>query len=347
MRLTLEESMVRGDRFTGAEVAELLEHPLLKPRIGQLVFVDDAGKLAWAAEMTRTKGELRIAHPVDLLASGDWSRWQQACFAEAHLQPFKQIFRELYVLTEAEKQQGQRSRRYEGQQVNPKQAIALLGTRGWVSVPEDGVRRTFHREGLSAYVEFLEGFMTPAEVDGLTVTHVVFATTRRLRPIDLVEVPPRIFSEAMRDLDLVVSVAHRGGVDPEASASTVEMRGVAASRDLLAAGDQERTRARNSTQFIDGNSRNYSVHLGSAHGPPHPGGAICIVARALRSIADGCSCRSPTTIPRRPRCCEGAAAGAKDERDSGSDDSGAVAGIRAVRRHTAPLQSRLSLRVHV
>jgi len=28
----------------------------------------------------------------------------------------------------------------------------------------------------------------------------------------------------MRDVDLVVSVAHRGGVDPEASASTVEMR---------------------------------------------------------------------------------------------------------------------------
>ena len=28
----------------------------------------------------------------------------------------------------------------------------------------------------------------------------------------------------MRDLDLVVSVAHAGGVDPQATASTVEMR---------------------------------------------------------------------------------------------------------------------------
>jgi fructoselysine-6-P-deglycase FrlB-like protein len=33
-----------------------------------------------------------------------------------------------------------------------------------------------------------------------------------------------LFSETMRDLDLVVSVAHRGGIDPEASASTLEMR---------------------------------------------------------------------------------------------------------------------------
>ena len=28
----------------------------------------------------------------------------------------------------------------------------------------------------------------------------------------------------MRDMDLVVSIAHRGSVDPEATASTVEMR---------------------------------------------------------------------------------------------------------------------------
>jgi hypothetical protein len=39
-----------------------------------------------------------------------------------------------------------------------------------------------------------------------------------------VAVPPRLFSEVMRDCDLVVSVAHAGAVDPEASASTVEMR---------------------------------------------------------------------------------------------------------------------------
>jgi len=44
-------------------------------------------------------------------------------------------------------------------------------------------------------------------------------------PLKLDEIPPRLFSEAMRDLDLVViSVAHRGGIDPEASASTLEMR---------------------------------------------------------------------------------------------------------------------------
>ncbi len=36
----------------------------------------------------------------------------------------------------------------------------------------------------------------------------------------------------MRDIDLVVSVAHAGGVDPETSHSTVEMR-IAIAKELL------------------------------------------------------------------------------------------------------------------
>ena len=44
--------------------------------------------------------------------------------------------------------------------------------------------------------------------------------------LPLKHIHPRIFSEVMRDVDLVVSVAHAGGVDPEASHSTIEMRSV-------------------------------------------------------------------------------------------------------------------------
>lgn len=38
------------------------------------------------------------------------------------------------------------------------------------------------------------------------------------------EIPPVVFSEVMRDVDLAVSVAHAGSVDPETSHSTIEMR---------------------------------------------------------------------------------------------------------------------------
>ena len=40
------------------------------------------------------------------------------------------------------------------------------------------------------------------------------------------EIPPVVFSEVMRDVDLAVSVAHAGSVDPETSHSTIEMRSV-------------------------------------------------------------------------------------------------------------------------
>jgi hypothetical protein len=40
-------------------------------------------------------------------------------------------------------------------------------------------------------------------------------------------------SEVMRDIDVVVSVAHVGGVDPEASHSSIEMRSVLQNTSLL------------------------------------------------------------------------------------------------------------------
>ncbi len=43
-------------------------------------------------------------------------------------------------------------------------------------------------------------------------------------PLPLAKIAPRTFSEVMRDLDLVVSVAHAGGVDPETSTSSIEAR---------------------------------------------------------------------------------------------------------------------------
>ena len=77
--------------------------------------------------------KLRIAHPYDLLGTGEWHLWQRDCFQRERVQPFKQVFRELYVLTEAEADAKNISHRYDGHQLNPRQAMALLGSRLWVS----------------------------------------------------------------------------------------------------------------------------------------------------------------------------------------------------------------------
>lgn len=86
-----------------------------------------------------------------------------------------------------------------------------------------------------------------------------------------------VFSEAMRDLDLVVSVAHAGGVDPEATASTVEMR-AALVRETARLLQLDNVRPVGSHVVIDGALGEYSVHLGSGVVHRRPGGAVCIIA---------------------------------------------------------------------
>lgn len=288
VRDALEEAMCRGDRFTGAELRELLAHPILAPSLGRLVFVGDdvAGYLVEGGHALRdhtgalhaigNDEPLRIAHPHDLFARGGWSAWQRECFRAERVQPFKQLFRELYPATDAERGTT-KSRRYAGHQVNPRQALALLGGRGWVAHPEEGVSRTFHEEGLTARLYFQETFYTPADVEGLTLEEVVFTRKGEWKELRLGEVPARVFSEAMRDLDLVVAVAHQGGVDPEATASTVEMRAalVRETCELLGLGNVE---VQANHAIVRGELATYSVHLGSAGVLILPGTSIPIVA---------------------------------------------------------------------
>lgn len=290
MRLSLEAAMCRGDAFSGAELRKLLRHPVLAPMLRSLALVGDDGLAGYPAEggaalegldsVSQSLPDtalLRIAHPHDLLQTGRWHAWQRDCFLRERIQPFKQVFREVYVLTEAEQADKTQSQRYAGHQVNHAQALALLGKRGWVGHPNEGdVRRTFHAEGLTVSLAFDYGYTTPAEVEGLTIDQVAFTRRGDWKPLELAQIPPRVFSEAMRDLDLVVSVAHQGGVDPEASASTVEMRAVLV-REACALLKIGNVRLQTAHALIDGHLGTYSVHLGSAIVHRQPGGHLCIV----------------------------------------------------------------------
>jgi hypothetical protein len=219
---------------------------------------------------------LKIAHPYDLLNTQAWHLWQEDCFNRQTSQPYKQVFRELYLLTPTEISNLTLSRRYEGHQVNPRQALALWGQRGWISCPEEGVRKTFHGANLSVWVTFQSGFYTPLEMEGLTLESVYFTKRSDWKPLHLNDIPPVIFSEVMRDIDLVVSVAHLGGVDPEASTSTLEMRSslIRESCRLL---KLDNVNLPGSYALIKGHLGSYSIHLGSGTVHRQPGGALCII----------------------------------------------------------------------
>ena len=288
VRTSLETAMCRGDEFTGAELRELMTHPQLAPMLSSLVLVGD-GQIGFPIrggdaledfegriEIVGREETLRIAHPHDLFTAKHWDKWQRDCFVRERIQPFKQVFREYYILTADERQALHFTRRWAGHQVNPRQALALLGGRGWVSLPEEGIRRTFHKEDISAWLAFEETFFTPADVEGLTLAGITFTKRTENKAVLVTDVPPRLFSEVMRDMDLVVSVAHRGGVDPEASLSTVEMR-AALIREASMALNLDNVRVEKNHAHIQGSMGYYSVHLGSAVTHKMPGGALFIV----------------------------------------------------------------------
>ena len=289
MKRSLESAMCRGDVFTGAEVETLCGHAILAPSLARLSLVgetneklmgypDNKGKSLrdHAGRLTAIKPTdlLRIAHPDDFLRRKDWDRWQHDCFSAERVQPFKQVFRELYPVTQQERSDGALSYRYAGQQINPTQAFALWSSRGWST--QDDVFRTFHEVGITACVAFQFNLGTAAEVEGMTLSSIRFQLRDQPEPMALKDVPPRIFSEVMRDVDLVVSVAHRGGVDPEASASTIEMR-AALMREACDVLSLKNVRIKVPHVLINGTLADYSVHLGSTTVHRMPGGAVFLI----------------------------------------------------------------------
>jgi hypothetical protein len=285
-RRSLEQAMCAGDRFRAAELKSLMGHALVGPLLGRLVLKTASGLgypvkggaalQDWrgATVPVRTGDEWTVAHPLDFVAAGDWHEWQAECFRSERLQPFKQVFRELYVLTPAEKQDGDRSRRYSGQHVNESQAKALFAARGWST--RDDISKLYRGANLVARVVLEHGYTTPGDAAAPAVGEAVFHRRGDWRQLPLADVPGLIFSEVMRDLDLVVSVAHVGGVDPEATQSTVEMRA-----DLLRETCQllkmDNVKLEGRHALVRGEYGRYSVHLGSGVVHKQPGGALCVV----------------------------------------------------------------------
>jgi hypothetical protein len=203
---------------------------LLWPALSKLVLVGDGvigfpdrdGRVlrdhAGTEQAVGASELVRIAHPVDLMEREDWPSWQQDVLARRFVQPCKQVFRELYVPVEAERTEAGGSRRYAGHQVQPGRARALLSGRGWRLDEYEGARRIDHSAHVAASLWFLNGFGSPVDVEAPALEEVRFHSTRDGGTLALESVPPRLFSEIMRDVDLAVSArTSRGSIPRRAS----------------------------------------------------------------------------------------------------------------------------------
>ena len=268
----LEEAMEDGTPLFAYEIANIIENnPVIAPLLQTLVFELDTalgfyedGVLA-APDGTRTAvaadAELKIAHALDLYESGTWATYQKYLFEKGIKQPFKQVFRELYVKT-ADERGKETSLRYAGHQIQPAKTVALLKTRRWVIDGTEGLQRVYYKANIIARIYALADWFSPADIEAPTLEWVDFFDRKTFKKLPIDDVPDLIFSEVMRDVDLAVSVAHVGGVDPEASHSTVEMRRAIAQFNLPLF-KLDNVRLASAHAHIHGTLGDYTVHLGS------------------------------------------------------------------------------------
>jgi len=286
-RKGLEESMIRGDEFLFSEISNLFEHPVISKHLEKLVLIanDNTTGFYKDGSLISAYGEifalaenqtLRIAHCYDLHKNEVWTDYQSYYFDNKIQQPFKQVFRELYVPTADELGEKSISRRYAGHQVQPKQTLALLKSRGWKVDYEEGLQKVFHKEGYQVKMYAMANWFSPADVESPTLETIEFHSLKDYKNIAFKDINPRIFSEVMRDIDLVVSVAHVGGVDPEASHSSIEMRLVLL-RETLRLFKVANVEVKGNHAHIQGKLANYSVHLGSAIVHQVPGKYLSIL----------------------------------------------------------------------
>ena len=254
-----ERAMEEEDPYSYGELRDLCVNPVTAGILNRLVFIgkgaaeqyDTAAEQEKAADgqiLLGTLEELRsggaepaadaqllVAHPITLYRAGRLPDYQRMFFEKQKesgtRQPFKQVFREFYVKLEEEKD-AKDSRMFAGYQIQPKKTVAALRGRRWVADYDEGLQKVFFKQNISATIYALADWFSPADTECPTLEYVSFYDRKTYRQKNLSEIPDILYSEVMRDVDLAVSVAHVGGVDPSNSTWSSSDSPTSPSREL-------------------------------------------------------------------------------------------------------------------
>jgi hypothetical protein len=202
----------------------LFRNPALQVLTHQLIWEFRQGNniqigIAYQGNIINLKGEklvileenkVRLWHPVEATVA-EVLAWREWMFRHEVVQPFKQAFREVYLLTDAERKTDTHSNRFSAHIVKQNTLWALCKQRNWkfntymgydsptLTLPEYEVR-------ISLEVTF-------AGYDYLSTQRLVFEDLITDEKMSLDKVPLVAFSEAMRDADLFIAVSSIGS-DP-------------------------------------------------------------------------------------------------------------------------------------
>jgi len=296
-RSAFERFMCAGTKIPIEELKILRELILVRQILDRIVMIDsndqtgfleiDKSKLMTLDGKSVSIGKwIMPAHPLDLLRLGRLSSAQKTIVEKKIKQPFKQIFRETYVCTSQEKKTKVCSERYKGTTFNFAQASAILVSRGWAVYGGDFPFKDFMNEEIRATIEFDNynvHFMAEADDSWEipTLKSISFTNPNNKKTIDLTDIPPRIFSEVMRDLDLLVSVAGRSQIPQKEVA--VEYR-VDLLRNILDSIKVDNVSLEPPYLNIDGKINKYRVDIVTKEVYKKPNKLICIVPTQFKRV---------------------------------------------------------------
>ena len=247
-RLRIESTWLSGRNWTLADWRRYyLDHPLVGVLARRLIWIFESGgesrpglfvrgavRDPCGAEIALAGDDLRVRlwHPIAATAVAVLA-WRRAIEALEIVQPFKQAHREIYILTDAERETGDYSNRFAAHILRQHQLTKLFAQRGWKyslqgawdshniptrSIEPLGLDAQFWVEPILS--EARPGSDSEAAMEGEGYSGFALVTSDRVRfcapgnrARRLSEIPPIAFSELMRDVDLFVSVCSVGN-DP-------------------------------------------------------------------------------------------------------------------------------------
>ncbi len=187
------------------------------------VWTDASGEMV---ETIPDGAEVQLWHPVGQPVE-DVLRWRTFITEREIVQPFKQAFREVYLLTDAELNTGTYSNRMAAHLLKQHQFASLARTRGWqytlMGAFDDGRYNEYTSINLPAHQMQAQFWVNEVAHDDafnetgiwhyVATDQVRFIRSGESEPTPLETINPLVFSEVIRDVDLFVGVASVGN-DP-------------------------------------------------------------------------------------------------------------------------------------
>ena len=164
------------------------------------------------------KCKVTLWHPI-FTDQSTTLKWRSFITRNKIHQPFKQAFREMYISTPEEQQLENCSNRYTGHILNKDHVSMLCKERGWSSSGIDSGGKVKYSLPESVYkVEFdMREIYLGQRSKNHGSAHVLTDKVRfyeNKKQLPLGDIPPHLFSEAMRDIDLFIGVTSIGN-DPD------------------------------------------------------------------------------------------------------------------------------------